>query len=667
MENFDKVTKASIETELAQTTNTGAQRSAIDPSTITITSSKSAVQESADGGAVAPIEPPSQPDKGGEGGETGAATPPSPLSPPLIGHHAVPTSNSAFVQALFPDVGADETLLVCSKSGDPAVGGWQPRAAQRVDRHCPPSANNYYCCSTVRPDIEGGLNARKESFVRFRVLVLDDVGTKVPEEKVAGLSPTYVIETSPGNFQYGYVLAAPLEDIGEVSRLQDAVVAAGLSDAGAMGAMRWVRMPSAINGKPKYGKDGNSFHCRLTQWNPEQRFTVDELYKGLGLDAAPIAPVTTARASEPRYVWPTGLSHDVYRPSLPENPVITALRENGLYKRAIEPGKHEITCPWVEEHTDQLDSGSAYFEPSPTYPTGGFKCHHSHGDRYSNRDLLEELGIDPRAARNKPEIRYEPGSIDQVVTACEYGLSLSGSTYQSGGTIVELRRDDTGKDVRADVATHAELTMAIAASCSFLGYSRRDKEWRPCDPPERVIRTLAGASRYKHLRRLNGIARQPFYRPNDGSLVVASGYDEQSGIYGAFEGERVVLGAPTLEGAEAALRSLDALLREFRFETEADKAAALSAIITATVRPSLKHAPAFLTTAPESGTGKSYLNRIITGFAGGQPARASFPLTADEATKSLLSLLISAPPCIEYDDMVGNFKPHGIWKWSVRC
>jgi hypothetical protein len=32
---------------------------------------------------------------------------------------------------------------------------------------------------------------------------------------------------------------------------------------------------------------------------------------------------------------------------LAENPVVTAFKECGLYKREVEPGKHEVTCPWL--------------------------------------------------------------------------------------------------------------------------------------------------------------------------------------------------------------------------------------------------------------------------------------------------------------------------------
>lgn len=604
------------------------------------------------------IKIPARPEKGGEGGEGGDAAPPSPPLVPPSDDRDWPESNAAFIAALFPDVREGERPAVCSKWGDPTEGGWVAIDTANVDQSCPPTANNYYNCSTFRQDAGEGFKATKANFGQYRVLVLDDVGTKVPLDAVPGLIPTYIIETSPDNFQYGYGLAEPLEDESSVTALQKSVIAAGLCDAGAMGVARWARLPFAINGKPKYDDNGRPFQCRMTHWSPDTCYTVDELKNGLGLQS-----VTTSQkgptASKPIPArQPIDLSYEVFRPAAAENPMVTALKAKGLYKSNLGGGKHDITCPWVHEHTDQLDSGSAYFEPSAANPTGGFKCQHGHCAERRIGKLREEMDVDDQTARNKPEIRYVQGAIDQVVKAREYVLSATGNVFQAGGVIVNLRR--SGTDCRSEPANIAELTMALAASSTFQVYNRREKEWRPSDPPERIVRTLMGAARYNFLPPLNGIARQPYYRPGDGTLVMESGYDTKSGIFGAFDDDGVKLGELSSEGAKAALSKLTGLLAEFDFETPTDLSAALSAMFTATVRPYLPVAPAFLTTAPESGSGKSYLNSVIVPFAGGEPARASFPLTADEATKSFLAHLLSSPACIEYDDMVCNFKPHAI-------
>ncbi|NDD93354.1 DUF3987 domain-containing protein, partial [bacterium] len=75
-----------------------------------------------------------------------------------------------------------------------------------------------------------------------------------------------------------------------------------------------------------------------------------------------------------------------------------ALKEKGLYKSDLGAGKHDITCPWVSQHTDSIDNGTAFFEPNPKYPSGGFRCHHSHGSSLRLRELKEFLGLNPVSA-----------------------------------------------------------------------------------------------------------------------------------------------------------------------------------------------------------------------------------------------------------------------------
>jgi hypothetical protein len=49
-----------------------------------------------------------------------------------------------------------------------------------------------------------GLSASISCCTHVSVMVLDDIGTK---SKVPPLAPTWIMETSPGNYQWGYVLS----------------------------------------------------------------------------------------------------------------------------------------------------------------------------------------------------------------------------------------------------------------------------------------------------------------------------------------------------------------------------------------------------------------------------------------------------------------------------
>jgi hypothetical protein len=120
---------------------------------------------------------------------------------------------------------------------------------------------------------------------------------------------------------------------------------------------------------------------------------------------------------------------------------------------------------------------------------------------------------------------------------------------------------------------------------------------------------------------------------------------------------------PTPEAARTALTLLEELLAEFHFVADTDKAAALSAIFSAVVRTTLAYAPGFHAKAPVFGSGKTYLCELIGAFAG--PAgnsKVSYPTSSEEATKVILSLLLTSPAAVEFDDMETDWIPHGTIK-----
>lgn len=195
--------------------------------------------------------------KGGKGGEGGkpTTTPSTAFTP----------TNAAFLANIFAALPEGAKIAVASKAGDPQQGGWQPKSADQVDKTCPPNHNIYFNCASLRP-IDSDLAARKDRAAAYHVLVLDDVGTKVEREKLGDIEPTWELETSPGNFQIGLKLDPPLTDVKKVEQLQHRIAAAGLTDKGALGMVRWARLPNAINGKPKYrSTDDKPFTCKLHQ------------------------------------------------------------------------------------------------------------------------------------------------------------------------------------------------------------------------------------------------------------------------------------------------------------------------------------------------------------------------------------------------------------------
>lgn len=112
-----------------------------------------------------------------------------------------------------------------------------------------PDDPNYYAICTVTDHLR-----KNDNFANLHIVVCDDIGTKAEQPP---LKPSYVIETSPNNFQWGYRLTQPITDIDVAKTLISLLIKSGYTDPGAHGVVRLVRLPSGTNLK-------NGFKPHLT-------------------------------------------------------------------------------------------------------------------------------------------------------------------------------------------------------------------------------------------------------------------------------------------------------------------------------------------------------------------------------------------------------------------
>lgn len=566
--------------------------------------------------------------------------------------------NGEFLQAVFGAALGEARPVVVSFNGDPTKApskawfgqpwGVPPETSGQLSA----AANNYFSLAAFRPDEAGQYRRKKVQFHALHAVMLDDVGTKVAPERLT-LPPSWTIETSPGNYQAGYMLREPLHDGGAADRLMDAIVGAGLCDPGAGGPQaRLARLPVATN-----GKHFPPFSCRLINWRPELRYSRNELADGLQLEVQQAARTVRPKG---RAVQEKPSDGDaVWLPRPAENGVLAAIRGGGLYKAPLGQAKHDITCPWAYEHTGAVDSGTAYFEPNDTWPIGGFNCMHGHCAHRHIRDLLQFLHIEPGDARMKPRIRVVAGEINRILDAAERELADSGRYYQRGGQIVTVITDPGTHETRVQGVSQPALVRALAGAATWERFDGRAGDWGRIDPPTRHAAVLLDSTAYHHLPVLNGLARQPYLRP-DGSLMSGPGYDLATGMFGDFDAHAFAVPVmPTRQEAMASLGVLQELLAEFSFASDTDRAAALSAILTAAVRASLAHAPMFHVQGHMVGSGKSYLCKLITAFATPQLGTpTTFPSDDDECRKLLLAELMRAPAVIEFDNLTGDLVAH---------
>jgi hypothetical protein len=166
------------------------------------------------------------------------------------------------------------------------------------------------------------------------------------------------------------------------------MVAAGLTadgkDPGMKGVTRYGRLPAGINGKAKYvARLSRPFQVRCALFDPMRRYSIAQIAAAWRLELSAPKPAYTNVIS----ITPALLKRASERFSA----LIDTFQMMGMYHG--QRGQwHDITCPWIHEHTDRADSGSAIVEPSADNNyAGGFQCHHGHCEHRTMRDIRRWL------------------------------------------------------------------------------------------------------------------------------------------------------------------------------------------------------------------------------------------------------------------------------------
>ena len=590
------------------------------------------------------------------------------LSPVVLSSQPIEVTNHEFLESIFckaSELSGTHCAPVCvSFSRSPATvrpADWYGFAWDKVNEPKDVNCNSYFSISAFQPDAHGKYRRRKNQFVGQFVVALDDVVAQTAEGKTKAqipwsqirLEPSWVLETSVGNFQVGYILDEPITDAWKADALSKEIIRKGLSDPGAGGpSTRLMRLPYASNTKPQ-----PAFRCRMRLWKPERRYNLQQFMGAYGIS---LSEAKKAKAPLPAKAKTVHVAHDgnaVWKPKPSVNIVVESLRSRGLIKSEIESGKYDITCPWTEEHTDQVDSGACYWEPDDEHPIGSFKCQHAHCQERNISDLLEFLGIEPEEAYMKDRIFLNPGEINRIVEASERILAETGLFYQRAGRVVAVYPQQ-GAAALKEVNIH-DLTLEMAKLSRWQRYDGRAKRCVPTDPSAKCLTALLESQNHKFLPEIEAIVRQPILQ-EDGKIDLQRGYHPKTRLYCSYDPEKYQLEEkPFLGDALKALAELRKLLEEFQFEDSSDESAALCAMLTASVRTLLPLAPMFLIKAHQPGTGKGVLSELISLMATAEkPSPIAFPKDSVECEKLLLAELLKAPSVLFFDNLTSDLYPH---------
>jgi hypothetical protein len=211
---------------------------------------------------------------------------------------------------------------------------------------------------------DGRVSASAANCEYVLFMMLDDIGSK---SKTPPLDPTWILETSEGNFQWGYAFSEQPSK-GDFTAAIRAIADAGYTDPGACNAVRNVRLPGSINMKP--GR--NNFEARLVEFHPDREYTLAEICTAL--DVTPAEADTTSNS--PIRLADTGTDS-----------VVKWLNDNGLVLTPVNgEGWMGVVCPNNAEHTDGNPEGR--YKPLDR----SYCCLHSHCIDLDSNKFLEWVG-----------------------------------------------------------------------------------------------------------------------------------------------------------------------------------------------------------------------------------------------------------------------------------
>ena len=270
--------------------------------------------------------------------------------------------------------------------------------------------------------IDGKPSASASNATHCGFLVLDDVGDPIKAPNIPTLPPTWIMETSPDNFQYGYVFREQ-PTTGEFAAAIKAIAAAGYTDPGACNPVRNVRLPGSINLKP--GRD--NFASVLKSFNPERDYTLDQICASMGVTPGEVE--ATVRATN---VQDDGADE-----------VLAWVAEQGqLLERTNGAGWAGVMCPNAAEHSD----GAAMGRYNPA--NRAYKCLHAHCLEWdSNRYLTwvaEQGGPDvPHGLREELLAELMNKSLVKIAPTDAY-------RDVAAEVIAEVERKELGRIEKAD-------------------------------------------------------------------------------------------------------------------------------------------------------------------------------------------------------------------------
>jgi hypothetical protein len=504
-------------------------------------------------------------------------------------------------------------------------------AAVTDAEHC----NVYIEARTVRSGLPRGTRGGIGDTACVLALVVDSDADK-NKACTLPVRPSIVVETSPGNHHLWFLLSRALS-AGEAQPIGDAMRAASGADADTGVITQFYRVP----GTPNYPNATKQARGRTTiestrliessgrLWTPEELLAAFTSPPGGGNGGQATFNFTADESSLPADLLAdivnggSGHGTDKSRSALFFAVVKKLKQRNWSIEdivRLLQKYPQGVGAKYqgkrlkreIARAYSKVNGGIAPPSPPPPPPQGTGSAAASNPSPGSSSPVL-------------PTIRLEGGQLVRAIEETEAAIIASGQPiFARAGLLCRptpewARIADDRRILIAQLVNFApdSFLEPVARSAIFQKFNIKKDAWVDCNPPVQLVRALLSRAQSWHYPHVSGIVTTSILRA-DGSLLDAPGYDARSELY-LMPGLCLpsIPERPTEAEAREALKLLHDLFSEFCFRTELDRAIALSGLLTALLRGSMRISPLHLFRA-QSGVGKSYLVDLISIVVTGQ-------------------------------------------------
>lgn len=279
------------------------------------------------------------------------------------------------------------------------------------------------------------------------------------------------------------------------------------------------------------------------------------------------------------------------------------------------------------------------------------------------------------------ERRPGPGGIDRpeievntewhrVLEEASAALAGDPDLYVRGFNLVTVLEEagdavELGHGVRLRNARGAPKIQAVSASVLGCHLTRCASlyRWQPgksgelesvdCAPPGWLVKAVHERKSWPKVRPLLAVAGSPFIRA-DGSIVSKPGYDRTTGtLYRPTIEFPPVPSHPSRRDAQQAAKRIHALVDQFPFASEEDKAVWMAGLLTMAARQAIRGpVPGIAVIGNRAGCGKGLLIDVPGIIVHGHNVPTSeYPGDKHEAQKVKVSIALDGKPVCHFDNL----------------